>query len=163
MTMSIKKEKEIVKYITEYYQKTKFYPNFREISKAVNLCLDEIIHHYMRILEDKGVIICKVYFPEQYRLNDTIINNQTKDNDWIPCSERMPEEHDSIFKKFKGTDKWKSAMFEKMSNDVNVTIEFKDGTRSTTTAHTVDGKWSVDRFVEHEVIAWQPLPEPYRP
>lgn len=32
---------------------------------------------------------------------------------WIPVSERLPEEHDSIFAKFKGTDNWKRGMFEK--------------------------------------------------
>lgn len=32
---------------------------------------------------------------------------------WIACSERMPEEHDSMFSKLKGTDKLKDDMFEK--------------------------------------------------
>lgn len=33
--------------------------------------------------------------------------------DWILCNERLLEERDSIFAKFKGTDKWKNGMFEK--------------------------------------------------
>lgn len=83
---------------------------------------------------------------------------------WIPCSERSPEEHDSVFVKFKDTDKWNSAMFEKVSDDVNVTVEFENGKRKTKTLHTVDGKWKTDvTFVSYEVIAWQPLPEPYQP
>lgn len=28
-------------------------------------------------------------------------------NRWIPLSEKMPEERDSMFAKFKGTSKWK--------------------------------------------------------
>ena len=36
-----------------------------------------------------------------------------KSTNWIPVSERLPEEHDSIFAKFKGTDNWKRGMFEK--------------------------------------------------
>lgn len=36
-----------------------------------------------------------------------------KENGWIPVKERLPEEHDSIFAKFKGTDNWKRGMFEK--------------------------------------------------
>ena len=32
---------------------------------------------------------------------------------WIPCDVRMPEEHDSIFAKFKGSDRWNSLMWEK--------------------------------------------------
>ena len=83
---------------------------------------------------------------------------------WIPCSERLPEEHDSIFAKLKGTDKWYDAMFEKISDDVNVTVEFEDGTRKTMTLHTNDGKWNTgNRIAKFNVIAWQPLPEPYQP
>lgn len=81
---------------------------------------------------------------------------------WIPCSERMPEEHDSMFAKFKGTDKWDSAMFKKVSDDVNVTVEFENGKRKTKTLHTVDGKWNGgQRGVKFKVIAWQLLPEEY--
>lgn len=90
--------------------------------------------------------------------------NKTGQNDkWILCSERMPEERDSIFAKFKGTDKWNNAMFEKMSDNVNATVEFEDGKRTTKTLCTVDGKWNKgDRGIKFKVIAWQPLPEPCR-
>lgn len=82
--------------------------------------------------------------------------------EWIPCSERMPEEHESMFAKFKGTDKWDGAMFEKISDDVNVTVEFENGTRKTKTLHTVDGKWNGgQRGIKFKVIAWKPLPEEY--
>lgn len=84
-------------------------------------------------------------------------------NGWIPCSERLPEEHDSIFAKLKGTDKWYDAMFEKISDDVNATVEFEDGTRKTMTLHTNDGKWNTNnRIVKFNVIAWQPLPKPFQ-
>lgn len=83
------------------------------------------------------------------------------EDEWIKCSEKMPPEHDSIFAKFKGTDKWKPGMFEKRSDDVNVTVEFENGTRKSETRHTVDGKWDSDReVVKREVIAWKLLPEP---
>ena len=82
---------------------------------------------------------------------------------WIACSERFPEEHDSMFAKLKGTDKWSDAMFEKISDDVNATVEFEDGTRKTMTLHTNDGKWDTNsRIVKFNVIAWQPLPEPFK-
>lgn len=81
---------------------------------------------------------------------------------WIPCNEKMPKEHDSIFAKLKGTDKWRDAMFEKTSNEVNVTIEFEDGKRAVKTLHTIDGRWNEgNRGLKFKVIAWQPLPEPY--
>ena len=82
---------------------------------------------------------------------------------WIACSERLPEEHDSMFAKLKGTDKWSDAMFEKISDDVNTTVEFEDGTRKTMTLHTNDGKWNTqNRIVKFNVVAWQPLPKPFK-
>lgn len=93
-----------------------------------------------------------------------IINEQPKVGEWIPCSERLPEEHDSMFAKFKGTNKWNTAMFEKSSDEVIVTIEFGDGKRKTTTSKTMDGMWKIEKdiFSPKKVIAWQPLPEPYK-
>lgn len=84
---------------------------------------------------------------------------------WIPCSDRLPEEYDSIFAKLKGTDKWKDAMFEKTSDVVNVTVVDGYGNRITTIAHLVDGKWNCDLLrinKSYQIIAWQPLPEPYK-
>lgn len=83
-----------------------------------------------------------------------------KSNGWIPVSKRLPKEHDSIFVKYKGTDKWLPGMFEKISDEVNVTIELEDGTRITRTSCTIDGNW--ERLFRHKVIAWQPLPEPWK-
>lgn len=50
---------------------------------------------------------------------------------WIPVTEKMPEEHNSIFAKWKGTEHWSNAMFEKRSDEVLVTVEYPDGTRVT--------------------------------
>lgn len=91
--------------------------------------------------------------------------DEVESDGWIPVSERLPEEHDSIFAKIKGTDKWCEAMFEKTSDEVNVTIEYEDGSRKTTTSHTLDGVWEIEkeqRIVKQTVIAWQPLPEAYK-
>ena len=84
-------------------------------------------------------------------------------NKWIQVSERLPDEHDSIFAKAKGTDKWNNAMFEKISDEVNVTYEYPDGTRKAGTSHTLDGKWHSEKTgIKKKVVAWQPLPEPYK-
>lgn len=92
----------------------------------------------------------------------SLLESAPKVDKWIPCSERLPDEHNSIFAKFKGTDKWNDSMFEKISDDVNVTVEFNDGMRKTMTLHTCDGKWMMNlRFVEFSVLAWQPLPDIY--
>ena len=83
---------------------------------------------------------------------------------WIPVSERMPEERDSIFKAFKGTDKWTSGMFEKISSTVIATVRDKNGRIKVIQTHTVDGRWKFDGFSKQEVLAWMPevLPEPWK-
>lgn len=87
-------------------------------------------------------------------------------NGWIPCSERMPEERESMFARFKGTDKWRDSMFEKTSNEVTVTIADEKGEKATTHAHTTDGTWKCDILKAcptYRVIAWQPFPATYQP
>lgn len=91
--------------------------------------------------------------------------DDAENDGWIPVSERLPEEHDSIFAKFKGTDTWNDAMFEKKSDEINVTIEYEDGIRKTTTSYTLDGVWKIEKercVVKRKVVAWLPLPEPYK-
>ena len=82
-------------------------------------------------------------------------------SEWISVKDGMPKEHDSIFKRFKGTPYWAEQMFESISDDVNVAVMFEDGKRKTYTAHTADGKWKglpkIGRLV---VTHWMPLPEP---
>ena len=78
---------------------------------------------------------------------------------WIKVSDRMPEERDTIFAKLKGTDKWKSAMFEKMSEDVRVVVVFEDGTRMVHHSYTVDGKWDIEKKpTKRTVTHWMPNP-----
>ena len=84
-----------------------------------------------------------------------------KEQNWVKCSERMPEEHDSIFAKLKGTDKWRSAMFEKSSDDVRIVEIFEDGTRRVHHSHTIDGKWDIEKQqMKRTVTHWMPNPEP---
>ena len=82
---------------------------------------------------------------------------------WIKCSERMPEEHDSCLAKWYGTNRWTDEMWRKQSDDVLAIMEFEDGTRKTERMKTHDGKWLHSIYsVGFDVIAWQPLPEPYK-
>lgn len=76
---------------------------------------------------------------------------------WIPCSERLPEEKDAGILKKLGTNK--------RSDYVIATVEVK-GERMTVTACTYDGAWDWNMkyaFPDYEIIAWMPLPEPYNP
>lgn len=82
---------------------------------------------------------------------------------WIPCNERMPEEADSMFAKFYGTDKWRSGMMRKRSDKVIVTYEYPDGGRLAGVSRTNDGKWQNTLYLPQEVIAWMPFPAPYQP
>ena len=104
---------------------------------------------------------------EAYEKARNIINQLAEEyNDgWILCSERMPDEHDSVFAKFYATNKWNDAMFKKISDTVNVTVIDEKGKGVTTQARTTDGKWSCELLKcnkLYRIIAWQPLPPPYK-
>lgn len=83
--------------------------------------------------------------------------------EWIPISERLPEEHDSVFAKLYGTDKWRSELWRTTSNIVIATIKYNDGTVIVKEAFTHDGEWTVEkRNTNCKVIAWMPFPNPYK-
>ena len=79
---------------------------------------------------------------------------------WIPCEERMPEEHEWL-----GTKKFGTTM----SDEVYVTFENSKGERFTKHLHFHNGELSsYDQFhmdtwyKGSKPIAWMPLPEPYK-
>ena len=79
---------------------------------------------------------------------------------WIPCDERMPEEHEWIGTKNFGTT---------MSDEVYVTFENSKGERFTKHLHFHNGELSrYDKqymdvwYKDYKPIAWMPLPEPYQ-
>lgn len=85
--------------------------------------------------------------------------------EWIPVSEKLPDEHDGIFAKFYGTDKWDDVFWKTQSKEVLVTVEFEYGIRSVASSYTTDGKWEIEKRVKLKkckVVAWMPLPEPYK-
>lgn len=85
------------------------------------------------------------------------------EEDWIPVSKDMPDEYDSVFTRFYGTDKWRDGMWLKSSAKVLVTVEFEDGTRLTETARTIDGNWKTDNHIrKRKVIAWKKMPKEYK-
>jgi hypothetical protein len=75
---------------------------------------------------------------------------------WIPCSEKLPEEKDAGILKKLGTSK--------KSDPVIATVDVK-GERMTVTACTHDGVWDWNMkyaFPDYKIVAWMPLPEPYK-
>lgn len=82
---------------------------------------------------------------------------------WIPCSERMPEEHEEKqeifdFRTHAQTDTY----YYKESDAVLVTFKDTDtGEMFVSEDYTEDGKWH-ENVCFCEAIAWMPLPEPYK-
>ena len=79
---------------------------------------------------------------------------------WIPCEERMPEEHEWI-----GTKKFGTTI----SDEVYVTFENEKGERFCKHMTFQNGELSrYDKvfmeawFKDSKPIAWMPLPEPYK-
>lgn len=85
-----------------------------------------------------------------------IIENQPKIGEWIPCSERLPEMHRE--------DMEAEGEYYMISNPVIVTdgqqiyiAEYEEDIDYRYGWHSLDGK-DYDN-----IIAWMPLPNPYRP
>ena len=111
------------------------------------------------VYKDCGMVRIPTVYYEQ--IMDALNEQEAvEQNEWIKCSDKMPEEHDSIFAKLKGTDKWRSAMFEKSSDDVRIVEVFEDGTRRVYHSHTIDGKWECEKSpVKRTVTHWMPNPK----
>lgn len=119
-------------------------------------------HDFMKKLADDHQMLLASDVLEMIEQIKDDLKQDEKENGWIPVTERMPKEHDSIFAKFKGTNNWSKSMFERTSYKVIVTVKYADGTLLTETAHTTDGKWKLTHpTFNGTVIAWKPLPEPY--
>ena len=81
--------------------------------------------------------------------------------EWIPVTERLPDEHESLFARYKGTDKWLNGMFMTTSDLVIVCVECENGERIVKTAITKEGVWKIkDSFHQYRVTHWMPLPQP---
>lgn len=120
-------------------------------------------HDWMQDIVNRYKLVTARDFLEMLEQLQDDLEQDEKENGWIPVSERLPEEHDSIFAKFKGTNNWKRGMFEKTSKYVITTVVFDDGTVLVEQACTTDGIWRTDKKVlGGTVVAWMDYPEPYK-
>lgn len=91
--------------------------------------------------------------------------NKADSFEWIPVSKKLPDEHDSIFAKLYETDVVNDMLWRTLSKEVLVTIEDENGARTVKSSHTTDGKWWIEKkttLSKFKVIAWMPMPEPYK-
>ena len=71
---------------------------------------------------------------------------------WIPCSERLPEE-----------DHWLGGSGKQFSEKVLVSIaNHEDEDIFVDVTYTMDGEWMLALPRYCEIVAWMPLPEPYK-
>lgn len=87
--------------------------------------------------------------PEQIREMDELYAEKCKElakHRWIPVTERLPEVEDGI------TD-------EECPEFI---VAIKDATVSTTLKYSPDGTWFDNNGYVYSVVAWMPLPEPYK-
>lgn len=95
---------------------------------------------------------------EWVRLFTIVLKQLPSTDQWIPCSERLPEEHEWIGTKLFGTT---------ISDNVHITFDV-NGERFIRTLPLQNGelssqeKYIMDTFYKGwKMIAWMPLPEPY--
>jgi hypothetical protein len=90
--------------------------------------------------------------------------DEIKKGGWISVEEAMPEEHDSIFAKFKGTDKWCNSFWEKNSNTVLVVLvnNHDEDNFVVGTGKTIGGEWTTEPMLLKDrmhVAYWMPFPK----
>lgn len=79
------------------------------------------------------------------------IIRQHSNDGWIPVEERLPEVNADIEEIIEDDD----------CPEYNITI--RGASESTTLKYSPDGTWFDANGYIYDVIAWQPLPESYRP
>ena len=92
-----------------------------------------------------------------------IVGDQTKIGEWIPCSERLPDDRDNRFYMCAVENHEEDPpMFCQYEEEYG--FGFWNDIYDEHTLGFVDSEFKTNEELGYEkVIAWQPLPEPYRP
>lgn len=137
----------------------------KEIEKEIALCQEYIMKCDLMSRSSSPNEQEKLAFEIASDCHQTLsaLAGEIEENDWISVDEKMPEEQDSIFAKFKGTDKWCELFWERQSSTVltiltsNSEQDFVVGT-----GKTIDGEWRTTPLTlqdELHVIYWMPFPK----
>ena len=121
--------------------------------------LEKILEEIKKMIEGNKVIElngdgtvnrCIIDVASAWDSIKAIIHDHINDG-WIPVKERLPEVDADIEEAIEDDD----------CPEYNVTI--RGASESTTLKYSPDGTWFDDNGYVYDVIAWRPLPEPYRP
>lgn len=135
----------------------------KEINKEVALCqkyIDECDIFASKSEHEK--LALKIASDCEQTLS--ALADEIKKNDWISVNEAMPKEHDSIFAKFKDTDKWSNSFWEKNSNTVLVVLvnNHDEDNFVVGTGKTINGEWTTVPMLlkgRMHVAYWMPFPK----
>lgn len=110
------------------------------------------------IKEDDVIEIVKFECGDWVGLAKTIENkinalpSAQPEQQWIPCSERLPDE-----------DYWMGGTGKQFSATVLVTVSNReDEDEWVDMSYTVDGEWMLELPMYCKIVAWMPLPEPWK-
>ena len=113
----------------------------REHVRMVDMVdVEEIIRSHMDEIPKCGECSRRKWYQKGYE-------DGRKDNGWIPVEKKLPEVQEGLEDMY--------------CPEFNVTI--KGAERTTTLKYSWDGTWFDDYGTVYNVIAWQPLPERYKP
>lgn len=92
-----------------------------------------------------------------------LVEDQPKVGEWIPCSERMPEEHEVSAPIFDPVTLAETDVrYYTISDLVQITVKDEEGKRFVYDDYTVNGKWYYfNEDLGFEVLAWLPPSEPW--
>ena len=101
---------------------------------------------YKSVFDEQGI-----YYESQTGLIDEIIKyvqKMPKVGEWIPCSERLPEEKEPVL-----------VQWEKYDRHLNITATYLDAMWLDDAEEKVFE--TINGVPNGKVVAWQPLPEPW--
>ena len=117
----------------------------REHVRMVDMVdVEEIIRSHMEVENAEIEPVSKEFLKD---CAETAAKYKRNADGWIPVEKKLPEVQDGLEDMY--------------CPEFNVTI--KGAERATTLKYSWYGTWFDDYGTVYNVIAWQPLPEPYRP